>query len=123
MNHCVEVCNMNCLKCGKETAQMHTFCDECLADMESAPVKPGTPIHLPHRNPPQEKKGRNRMPSTAETISSLKSMIRWLTATVAILAVIICLLTSILLRTIGEQNAANLIGKNYTTTTDITTQP
>ena len=114
---------MNCLKCGKDTEGMHTFCDACLADMETSPVKPGTPIHLPHRELPQEKKSRRRTPSTKETIASLKSMIRWLTATVAILAVIICLLTSMLLRTIGEQSAANLIGKNYTTTTDVTTQP
>ena len=114
---------MSCLRCGKDTAGSHTFCSECLALMETVPVKPGTPIHLPHRNPPQEKKTRSKAPSTAETISSLRSMIRWLTATVAILAVIICLLASMLLRTIGEQNANSLIGKNYTTTTDITTQP
>lgn len=114
---------MNCLKCGKEIPGAGTFCDACLADMETAPVKPGTPIHLPHRCLPQEKKSRRRAPTTKETIASLKGMIRWLTATVAILAVIICLLTSILLRTIGEQNATNLIGKNYTTNTDITTQP
>lgn len=114
---------MNCLKCGKETADPHVFCEECQADMETAPVKPGTPVHLPHRTEPQDKKVRRRKPTPAETISSLKSLIRWLTATVAILTVIICLLAGILFRTISQQNAANLIGKNYTTNTDVTTQP
>lgn len=114
---------MNCLKCGKDIVGAGSFCDECLADMKTAPVKPGTAVHLPHRTEPQDRKRPRRKPTQAETIASLKSMIRWLTATVAILAVIICLLTSILLRTISEQNAANLIGKNYTTTTDVTTQP
>lgn len=114
---------MNCLKCGKETADPHVFCDDCQADMESSPVKPGTPVHLPHRAEPQERKSRHRTPSSREVLNSLRRMVRWLTATVAILTVIICLLAGILFRTISQQNATNLIGKNYTTNTDITTQP
>lgn len=114
---------MNCLKCGKDVAGASTFCDECLVDMETAPVKPGTPIHLPHRTQPNDKKDRRRTPTPTQTITMLKGLIRWLSVTVAILTVIICLLTGILLRTISQQNAANRIGKNYTTNTDITTQP
>ena len=108
---------MNCLKCGKETADSHVFCDECQAEMETCPVKPGTPVHLPQRTEYQDKKARRIAPSKSETIATLKSMIRWLTATVAILTVIICLLAGILIRTITQQNNAGVIGKNYTTTT------
>ena len=114
---------MACLKCGKETQGSHVFCQHCQAAMDAAPVKPGTPVHLPHRVEPSDRKPRHKAPSPAETIRSLKRMIHWLVAIVAALTVIICIMTGVLLRTIDQQNNANLIGKNYTTTTDITTQP
>ncbi len=114
---------MNCLKCGKETTDPHVFCDQCQAAMVTAPVKPGTPVHLPHRAEPQERKNRYRTPSPAETISSLKRMVRWLVVTIAVMTVIICMMAGVIYRTISEQTSANLIGKNYTTDTSITTQP
>ena len=114
---------MNCLKCGKKTADPHVFCEECQAVMDAAPVKPGTPVHLPHRAEPQDRKARYRSPSPAETISSLKRMVRWLVVTIAVMTVIICMMAGVIYRTISEQTNASLIGKNYTTDTSITTQP
>lgn len=40
---------MSCMRCGKEINENQVFCDECLADMDRHPVKPGTPIQLPQR--------------------------------------------------------------------------
>ena len=114
---------MTCLKCGKETQDPHVFCQHCQSVMDASPLKPGTPVHLPHRREPSDRKPRHKTPSPTETIVSLKRMIRWLVAVIAALTVIICIITGVLLRTIDQQNNTNLIGKNYTTTTDITTQP
>ena len=40
---------MSCMKCGKEVSEGQVFCEECLTEMERYPVKPGTPVLLPHR--------------------------------------------------------------------------
>ena len=114
---------MNCLKCGKETADPHVFCEECQEVMESFPVKPGTAVHLPHRAEPQEKKNHKRIPSTAETIVFLRKSNRRLLVAILILILTVCLLLGALARTITEYKDASQIGKNYTTTTDITTHP
>ena len=42
---------MSCMKCGKEVSEDQVFCPECLAEMDRYPVKPGTPVLLPHREP------------------------------------------------------------------------
>lgn len=114
---------MTCLKCGKETEGTHVFCQQCQEIMDAFPVKPGTPVYLPHRSEPSDRKIRHKVPSSARTILSLRHMIRWLVAIVAVLTMIICIMTGVLLRTLNQQANTNLIGKNYTTTTDITTQP
>ena len=38
---------MNCMKCGKETADGQVFCDSCLEVMKQYPVKPDTVVQLP----------------------------------------------------------------------------
>lgn len=40
---------MNCMKCGRELKTEGVFCDECLAEMENYPIKPGAVVHLPRR--------------------------------------------------------------------------
>ena len=49
---------MSCMKCGKEVSEDQVFCPECLAEMERYPVKPGTPVLLPHRSPITPQIGR-----------------------------------------------------------------
>ena len=41
---------MYCLRCGNETSNEEVFCEKCLNIMEQYPVKPGTPIKIPHRS-------------------------------------------------------------------------
>ena len=38
---------MPCMKCGRKIKDRQVFCEECLAIMDTYPVKPGTPIQLP----------------------------------------------------------------------------
>ena len=68
---------MSCMKCGKEVSEGQVFCQECLAEMEKYPVKPGTPLPLPIR--PREavvhKRSYRKSRKPEEQIVSLR---RWL---------------------------------------------
>lgn len=74
---------MNCLKCGKKLGASQVFCDECVEKMAEKPVKPGTPINLPHRAPaPTTKKKavkRRYWWDVEDEIVPLRSKVRWLT--------------------------------------------
>jgi hypothetical protein len=81
---------MYCLKCGKGTQEEHVFCDSCLEVMDRYPIKPGTPVQLPHRDSSTapKKTSRRRTYSQDELILQLR-------VTVRVLAV--CLLATLLL--------------------------
>lgn len=116
---------MNCLKCGKETADGQVFCADCQQIMQQYPVKPGTAIHLPHRDSVSADKKQHekiRDASRADTVAQLRRMIHWLTATIAILSVLLLLTASMLIHTLNKENSANTIGRNYTTS-DSANQP
>lgn len=103
---------MNCLKCGKETKEHQVFCDSCLQAMEQHPVKPGTPIHLPHRTAQSgPKKPRKRALPADEQIAILKKRSRRLTLflVLTLLALLLALsaLGYLLLQTKEEQPAAS----------------
>ena len=111
---------MHCLKCGKETAQQQVFCGECLDIMQQYPVKPGTAVQLPQRDhPTQEKKPsvRHQEPSLAEQVDRLRLVLRWLTATIAVLSVLLLLTGAMLIHTLTKQDTPSAIGRNYTTST------
>lgn len=111
---------MHCLKCGNETSEKQVFCDDCLAVMQQHPVKPGTAVHLPRRDsPPAEKKAppHRREATPAEQADRLRGMIRWLTATIAVLSVLLLLTGSMLIHTLSKESAPRAIGRNYTTST------
>ena len=107
-----------CLKCGKETAQKAVFCQACTDVMAQYPVKPDSVIHLPLRQPPQEKKPvcYTENPQ-AEHIRNLRKLIRWLTAIVAALSILLVLMAGLLLHTLEKNQDIHTIGKNYTTDT------
>ena len=71
---------MSCIKCGKEVSGSNVFCNECLAEMEKYPVKPGTPLMLPNRPnlAVTHKRPRRRFPKAEEKISGLKNTVTWL---------------------------------------------
>lgn len=72
---------MHCMKCGREIKEDgQVFCGDCLADMAAYPVKPGTPIQLPHHVPPPEpgKTPRRKM-KPEEQIASLTHRVKILT--------------------------------------------
>lgn len=110
---------MGCLKCGANTAEAQVFCDACLDVMQKYPVNPETPVRIPHREPSvQERKTPVSQDLTSHhQIAQLRTMIRWLTATIGVLSVLLCLMAVLLLRTLDAEPASPAIGKNYTTDT------
>ena len=93
---------MSCMRCGKETKESQVFCEECLADMERHPVKPGTPIQLPNRVVrTAAKRDRFRVAASKwqDRIFRLKYIMFWMILLIvlltAALALCICLLLQV----------------------------
>ena len=107
---------MYCLRCGRDTTEDHVFCDLCQQDMEAYPVKPGTPVHLPHRQDPAPVKKharRKRQITPEEQISLLKKSLRQARTFLVILAFVLCLAVGMLLYETLQQDGP-IIGQNYT---------
>lgn len=107
---------MTCLKCGRNTKDDHVFCDECLVVMERYPVKPGTPVHLPHHafvQTPRKTTPRKRTLSPEEQIAGLKRNLRRSRLVGLVLLVALSLATVLLVREFAGKDIP-AIGQNYT---------
>lgn len=120
---------MQCLKCGKKTADRQVFCDECLSVMQDYPVKPGIPVHLPKREPrtAEKKSPVQRDPTPEEQLGNLRTTMRWLLGVIAILSILLLATAGMLIHTLEQSSVRpdsdkSDIGRNYTTT-DSTTHP
>lgn len=109
---------MYCLKCGKATAEGQVFCKHCQEVMLRYPVKPGSVVHLtrrevqvPEKKVPQENWGT----TSNDQLPKLRNLIRWLTATIALLSVLLCISAGMLLHTLYKEANAPVIGRNYIT--------
>ena len=95
---------MSCVKCGKKVEDNSVFCPECLEEMERYPVKPGTPVYIPVRPEPTERKQvrikKERTPE--EQIASLHKWVRWLLILVVALTTALVLATGALVYTLTD---------------------
>lgn len=105
---------MFCVKCGRETEDEQVFCEGCLQTMAQYPVKPGTPVHLPHREQKKKPTPRKRTLTAEEQVYQLKLTVKRLLTAVAILTVVLCLATIALIHTLLDGQSAPVTGKNYT---------
>lgn len=108
---------MQCMKCGREIPAGQVFCEECLADMEKYPVKPGTAIRIPPRReePPVKKAAPRRPLSPEEQVKVLKRRL-WIVSIILTLVLALvagCLYLS--LDYIRENFGKPLPGQNYST--------
>ena len=71
---------MNCMKCGREIGEDSVFCQQCLADMDRYPVKPGTAVHIPVRKapPPRKNVPKKKQITPEEQNLRLRKVIRFL---------------------------------------------
>lgn len=109
---------MNCLKCGSETVENKVFCEHCQTVMQAYPIKAGTVIHLPHREPPASEKkapAKRRDVPVSDALPQLRKLIRFLTATIALLSLLLCISAGMLIHILMDTEAAPAIGRNYTT--------
>ncbi len=88
---------MNCLKCGREIQSPQVFCDACLADMDAYPVKPGTPVHIHHRQAMEKKAVTKAAPSSKELLRKQRKRIQWLWLLIAALGLTASILLLLLL--------------------------
>lgn len=92
---------MGCLRCGRETENGKTFCQDCLASMDAYPVKPDEAIYLPSEKETAESKkqaARRKAVPLSQQLEAAKRQIRnlrWLTtillAVIAVLCVVLFL--------------------------------
>lgn len=110
---------MQCLKCGKDVTSSPTFCDDCLAEMENCPVKPGTAVYIPKREPPARRSTGEKKLSTAALLSRTRRTLRWMYLLVVLLSLLLSAAAIMLIRTMDRasepQPQGPAIGQNYTT--------
>ncbi len=115
---------IKCLKCGRSRRENQAFCDECLAEMEKYPVKPGVVVLLPQREKSSFKPtGRRRaIPSPEEQVARLKKRLiaLWLALLLALAAIggLSWLMVSDYLE--EQQNIGPLPGQNYSSEIPVT---
>lgn len=110
---------MKCMRCGTEIASGAVFCEECLADMEKHPVKPGTPINLPRREKQQPaKRNKKRFYKPEEHISALRRLVVWLMALIIVLILALTATVYMLFHQPDQNDGNRLPGQNYGTSVD-----
>ena len=118
---------MNCMKCGRETAEEQVFCQQCLEEMEKYPVKPGTVIHLPRRGEETAVKKthqrRKAPPSPEEQVKSLKKNIRTLLVMLLISTILLVVSGYFAVVHLLENDISFLPGQNYSSITQTDTTP
>lgn len=107
---------MNCMRCGVEITSGAVFCDACLADMETHPVKPGTPVNLPRREKQQPvKRSKKRVHKPDEVIGILRRWVIWLMAIVLTLAIALSATIYLLVSQSNANDRDAQPGQNYGT--------
>ncbi len=112
---------MNCIKCGRETTLEQVFCDNCQAEMEKYPVRPGTVVQLPNRKesaPRRSAPPKRRSAPLEDQVRILKTQVRNLTIGFFIAAMLAALLAGPALKYLMHDHFE--IGQNYTTVTPST---
>ena len=107
---------MYCMKCGKETENEQVFCKHCLEVMDKYPIKPGTHVHLIHRNeiPAVKKQSRRRSLPVEEQIVHYKVLVRTLVALLAAVSVVLGIFVGLHFQQQTPAAEEVPIGQNYT---------
>ena len=111
---------MHCMKCGRDLEPGQVFCQECRAEMEKYPVKPGTVVQLPRRREetPGKKAARRRNPPSAEErIKTLRRRVRAQFGLILILLGLIVFLAYPWVKDLLEEDQL-LPGQNYSSVVD-----
>ena len=108
---------MNCMRCGEKLKEedSNVFCLACRTQMDSNPVPPGTPIHLPSRpvEEPVKKRHfrRKKEQKPEEQIARLRHANRLLTFALIITVLAFALTAFLLIHTLNEPDIP--LGRNF----------
>lgn len=111
---------MNCMKCGREIALGQVFCKSCLADMETAPVDPATPVVLPTHTPNTvvKRSSTRKAPKPEEQVLRLRKLLWAVSLLLAAVSVAFAITTWVLLQRLERTPEAVQPGQNYSTAGD-----
>lgn len=111
---------MQCLKCGRDTKEGESFCQDCQLTMQRYPVRPGTPVILPRRDTSSPRKPliKRRAVPLEDQIRTLKRRQRVLT----VLLITVMLIAALLAVPAWQYffGDRQLPGQNYTVVTNTT---
>lgn len=101
--------DMYCLRCGNEITDEQVFCEKCLNNMERHPVKPGTPIKIPHRSTATAVKKQNRRKGLTpeEQVLRLKVHLRTLLALFGAAIILMGIFAYLYFQEINKNHAEN----------------
>ena len=104
---------MNCMKCGRETQAENIFCQDCLAEMEKYPVRPGTVVLLPRRKEPSiiKKLPKRHVPTPEEQNVLLRKRVRILAIALLVCIAAIVFMFNPTMHYILDEHVE--IGQNY----------
>lgn len=106
---------MQCIKCGRDVEDKQVFCPECLASMDQAPVKPGTPVSIPKR-PAREYTPPVKKDKPEEIILRLQKKLKVLSVTILVLVIALSIsLGMITYHFVTTEHDGFDIGFNYST--------
>lgn len=108
---------MNCMKCGKEVTDDGVFCADCLLEMDSYPVDPGTVVLLPRRSESStpKKQVKRHTPPPEELIASLRKKVLILTLLLLACITAIILMFEPTMHYVRDEHFE--IGQNYSSVT------
>lgn len=112
---------MNCMKCGVEIPETQVFCSDCLQVMDAYPIKPGTAVHIPVREPYRRSASRKKPPTPAEQIARLKKTRRRLLILILVLMISLGISLFAVHRMYRQLQEKETIGKNFSTVSTVST--
>ncbi len=109
---------MNCMKCGAVISDNQVFCDKCIQEMKKYPVKPGTPIQLPHRDihppaKPKRTRRKHKLPPE-EQLRKLRSNVFWLSLALIFVTLAFAAAAFLAIHLLNQRDAATALGFSQT---------
>ncbi len=106
---------MQCMKCGREIPAGDVFCENCLADMEKYPVKPGTVVHIPHQSTPPVKRPERRQATVEQRLTAATRTVRILSFALTLTVALLIGVGALAISMYFEHDDGPLPGQNYST--------
>ena len=107
------------MKCGREIPAGSVFCEDCLADMEKYPVKPGTVVNIPVQpRQPVKRTERHPVHTPEQRVKTLTKRVRAMGFALTLSVTLLIGAGALLFSMIRDGETASVLGQNYSTVED-----